>query len=98
MLGPLPGGLSAAYESETAPMTTIQIDEQTAESLKSKAQALGMNLQEYLRAIAGNGSQPAEELTHVQWSAKLRAWAASFPALPHVADDSRESIYAGRGE
>jgi len=82
-------------------MTTIQVDDQTAEWLRAQAKALGMNLQEYLRSIAGNGShsdKTSADLTYDQWSAKLRAWAASFPTLPHAADDSRESIYAGRGE
>jgi len=36
--------------------------------------------------------------TAEQWIAELRAWAASHPRLEYVADDSRESIYAGRGE
>ena len=33
-----------------------------------------------------------------QWIAELRAWIASHPRLPYEADDSRESIYEGRGE
>jgi hypothetical protein len=32
------------------------------------------------------------------WSQALREWAASHARLDTVADDSRESIYAGRGE
>lgn len=33
-----------------------------------------------------------------QWIAEFRAWIASHPRLPYEADDSRESIYEGRGE
>jgi hypothetical protein len=33
-----------------------------------------------------------------EWSRALRAWAASHPRLDQAADDSRESIYEGRGE
>ena len=33
-----------------------------------------------------------------KWVRALRAWAASHPVGAVLADDSRESIYAGRGE
>ena len=33
-----------------------------------------------------------------EWIADFHAWAESHRHLPHEADDSRESIYAGRGE
>jgi hypothetical protein len=33
-----------------------------------------------------------------EWSQNLRAWAASHPRLDRIADDSRDSIYEGRGE
>jgi hypothetical protein len=33
-----------------------------------------------------------------QWIAELRAWISTHAQLPHEADDSRESIYEGRGE
>lgn len=36
--------------------------------------------------------------THEQWSAELHAWAASHKHTTHFVDDSRESIYADRGE
>ncbi len=39
-----------------------------------------------------------ETATLEEWSHELRAWAASHPASDVIADDSRESIYAGRGE
>jgi hypothetical protein len=35
------------------------------------------------------------ELIHLE---HFRVWAKSHRRLPHEADDSRESIYAGRGE
>lgn len=46
-------------------------------------------------AAGPNGHQnlPAEE-----WIARLRRWAASHQPLPSEADDSRASIYSGRGE
>jgi hypothetical protein len=40
----------------------------------------------------------AESRTPQQWVADFRRWAESHRRLPVEADDSRESIYAGRGE
>ncbi len=37
-------------------------------------------------------------LSSEEWVKNLEEWAASHPRLDHVADDSRESIYAGCGE
>ena len=39
-----------------------------------------------------------EHVTADKWSRSLRAWAASHPLRTVCADDSRESIYEGRGE
>ena len=33
-----------------------------------------------------------------EWSAALRKWAASHPVREIVIDDSRDTIYGGRGE
>jgi hypothetical protein len=52
-------------------------------------------------ALSPRGERPAESPTPMsseQWIAELRAWIASHPRLPYEADDSRESIYEGRGE
>jgi hypothetical protein len=73
--------------------------------LREKAARNGQTLESYLQQLAerdaglANGSAAeavAMELTAAQWSAAWRAWAAGFPTLATVADDSRESIYAGR--
>ena len=37
-------------------------------------------------------------LSPEEWVQNLEEWAASHPRLDRVADDSRESIYSGRGE
>jgi hypothetical protein len=42
-------------------------------------------------------SAPAEE-TPDQWARRLQAWVDTHPPRPLTIDDSRESIYAGRGE
>jgi Arc/MetJ-type ribon-helix-helix transcriptional regulator len=33
-----------------------------------------------------------------QWALRLQAWVDTHPSRPLTIDDSRESIYAGRGE
>ena len=41
---------------------------------------------------------PATQLSAAEWCEWFERWAASHRALPREADDSRESIYAGRDE
>ena len=43
-------------------------------------------------------SPPPGARPFAEWSADLRAWAASHKPVSHVVDDSRDSIYEGRGE
>ena len=33
-----------------------------------------------------------------EWAKRLEAWVESLPGRPTTMDDSRESVYAGRGE
>lgn len=52
-------------------------------------------------ALSPRGVHTAEPPTPTsaeQWIAELRAWIAGLPRLPYEADDSRETIYEGRGE
>jgi Arc/MetJ-type ribon-helix-helix transcriptional regulator len=48
--------------------------------------------------LEANGHDRAEHLSVREWCERFDKWAASHRALPHKADDSRQSIYAGRGE
>jgi phenylpyruvate tautomerase PptA (4-oxalocrotonate tautomerase family) len=45
----------------------------------------------------GNGSDPSS-MTDEEWIERWERWAASHPPVDHFVDDSRESIYSGRGE
>jgi hypothetical protein len=47
-------------------------------------------------AALREGQRPTPDLD--EWSMKLRSWAAGHRLLRAPADDSREGIYAGRGE
>jgi hypothetical protein len=39
-----------------------------------------------------------EELSPEEWVKSFRRWVESHRDVPHPVDDSRESIYEGRGE
>ena len=42
--------------------------------------------------------RPTPNETNAEWRARLREWAEAWPDREVVIDDSRETIYAGRGE
>jgi hypothetical protein len=81
-----------------------EIKPETAELLASLARAHGLSVDDYLRSLLPptNGDvdeQPLyQSVPPEEWVHAFRDWAASHPALSVVADDSRESIYQGRGE
>ena len=43
-------------------------------------------------------SVPVSTITPEEWSRALRAWAASHPVSQGIVDDSRKSVYEGRGK
>lgn len=51
-----------------------------------------------LQQTVGQSASLGQAVSAESWETALRTWAASHKALPSVADDDRESIYAGRGE
>jgi hypothetical protein len=75
--------------------------------LREQAAAVG-NAPEELALLAleerlADGFDPADSSTPApvsaeEWMADFRQWAESHRRLEHLADDSRESIYEGRGE
>ena len=80
-----------------------QIKPETAELLEAQALALGLTVDDYLRMLLpanGQGYEKPfyENATPEGWTEAFRQWAASHRVLPVIADDSRESIYEGRGE
>jgi len=86
---------------------TIQLPAEIERHLREAASLAGKSVESYLQELAvrvarqgiGTGGfasvpeKPAEE-----WIAEWRAWVESHPARTVLADDSRESIYEGRGE
>lgn len=48
--------------------------------------------------IENHGQESVDEIAAPEWCERFERWAESHRHLAHEADDSRESIYAGRGE
>lgn len=84
---------------------TIKIPSATEAELRRQAAALGEKPEKYVlhivqKELAAREPRPARKmpLDFDQRIARLESWTASHAPLPYPADDSRESIYAGRGE
>jgi hypothetical protein len=90
---------------------TLELPAAIEQQLKERAARLGQTLEEYLRGLALSAiaapwhDLPGSVLTYPagfsspeERSKAIHAWADSHPRVNHSVDDSRESIYAGRGE
>ena len=84
---------------------TIQLPQETEQKLREKASLTGKSLETYVQEIAERAakeeaakSPPPPEMSAEEWIAEWRAFVDSRPIRPVIADDSRESIYEGRGE
>jgi hypothetical protein len=80
---------------------TLQLDSEVGRKLQEAAALTNMTVEAYIQRMAEQSVAAVPEipkLTPEEWVVSWRAWAASHKALPHIADDDRESIYAGRGE
>jgi hypothetical protein len=89
---------------------TIQLPRETEERLREKASLSGKSIETFVQELAeraarettmnGTVSTPATspELSTDEWITAWRAFVDTRPSRPVIADDSRESIYEGRGE
>jgi hypothetical protein len=87
---------------------TIHLEPDTDRRLREKATQRGQTVEDYLRQLAEEAADspavaqeppPAPpDRTPEEWVAAWRAWVASHRPGAVIADDSRESIYEGRGE
>jgi hypothetical protein len=86
--------------ARTTVTLTLELSPETVKKLREKAARAGLTLEAYLEQLAAEscagGSVPT--LSANEWAAQFRAWIASHKSLANPADDSRESIYEGRGE
>ncbi len=87
-------------------MLNIPLSPEKEAKLRERAAAAGKNVAEYVLevveeelAMTTEAAPPLDTPQKKdQWENDLDAWAASHPHLAAIADDSRDSIYAGRGE
>lgn len=84
-------------------MLQIPLSPETEAKLRERAAAAGKDLATFIQDVVeevavGENGAAADALSPTQWSEEWHAWAASHRKLDHVVDDSRESIYSGRGE
>ena len=85
---------------------TVQIDfpAELEQQLQARAAAAGQDVSTIVRQIVadslGNDEQvqSQSEMTKGHFAKRLDDWIALHPKLKQAIDDSRESIYAGRGE
>lgn len=82
---------------------TINLPVEAEQKLREAAARRGQSLEAYLEwvaatSVAANGSGPPPERTSEEKVAAWREWVASHALNPHMADDSRESMYGDRGE
>jgi hypothetical protein len=86
----------------------LHLPPETQAKLNAQAAAVGKAPEEFVlialeeRLAAGfdpaGVSMPPAPISHEEWMADIRQWAEGHRRLDHPADDSRESIYFGRGE
>jgi hypothetical protein len=82
----------------------IPLSKEVEAQLRERASATGQDLESFVLSALHSkladeqvsNEQPSSE--GKKWAAELDAWIASHPAISHFVDDSRESIYDGRGE
>jgi predicted transcriptional regulator len=83
---------------------TVSLSPETGSKLHERAAATGKDVPTLIReaveaklASEGEASAPSE-MPYDRWKAAFDQWVASHQPVDHFVDDSRESIYDGRGE
>jgi hypothetical protein len=100
-------GMPAVTDSEKTMVVILNLPPAIEQQLKERASRIGQTLEEYLQDLAARDAVVASE-TAIEYpegfsspeerSKAILEWAESHPRVEHFVDDSRESIYSGRGE
>jgi hypothetical protein len=82
---------------------TLKLTDKAETKLRHEAAASGTDVGVYVSRLIEQQLSRAEplspeELGIEQWCVLWRQWARDHARLPYEVDDSRETIYAGRGE
>ena len=80
----------------------LELPEELDAVVRRRAAAAGQDVSTFLRQMVEENLAEEEEVASSQsvedFAKRLDAWIALHPVLDHAIDDSRESIYSGRGE
>ena len=82
----------------------IELKPEIEMQVLAEASAQGISVESLLAAVIESNFPAQDNLPFYkkasaeEWSKSFREWAASHSPIPNPADDSRESIYEGRGE
>ena len=80
---------------------SISFPEEIARKLRDRAAMSGRDIAAIVQEVVAESLSEASDSSSTQggdFAQWLDAWIALHPVLDHAIDDSRESIYAGRGE
>jgi predicted transcriptional regulator len=82
---------------------TLSFPPELEAKLRQRAAAEGKDPETLVREaveqkLGAEQASPAHAKGFDEWRAEFEAWVAGHPPVEHEVDDSRESIYRGRGE
>lgn len=82
---------------------SIELPPDLENALRRRAEAAGEDLATFVRHVVTESLADEEEpisaiSSQSEFASRLDSWIALHPVLAHAIDDSRDSIYAGRGE
>jgi hypothetical protein len=86
-----PCGILAGVETRQEPTRSVDVTGLSEEAIRA-VESLVVSLREQ------HGPPRSRYRSHEDWSKAFHDWVNSHRKLDRIADDSRESIYAGRGE
>ncbi|MFV0444136.1 MAG: hypothetical protein ACK5Q5_11255 [Planctomycetaceae bacterium] len=83
--------------------TQLELPSELEIALRQRAAAVGQNVESFLWQVVDDAvdqekSPPVQPRRVHDLRQRLEAWAARHPVVDRPVDDSRESIYEGRGE
>ena len=80
----------------------LKLSSETETRLREQAATSGLNLEAFVLQVVIEKLGDAEPIAHTrngaEWAERLRECINLHPVVSHFVDDTRESIYAGRGE
>jgi hypothetical protein len=78
----------------------LRLSSRASENLAARAASSGQDVAAVASELIEQAftSPATTEMPYEQWAAEFQAWVSSHKPVGHFVDDSRESIYDGRGE